>query len=576
MGLFDWFDERDARNNPALPPQRQRIVLNPPTDREQPMRPLTMDDLLARGTPPPADNRTVLSPPPLSVPPPVDDRIRLTTPAIRDQGDMPNYDASYDRPVLKPLPQSAQSNDASLDTSDRPRLVPPTSSEADIPPYFAPNPNATPVVAPTPLETDRIKLRQLMTDPVKKPTGLKGHLLEGLREAVIGAGHAWDTSQGDPRQRLGSAIGGAFGAGIGGAIDTGHNNERVRLRGIADARQNLAQEEQNQSYTSQEAKLKADTEAKLAEPDEKKAAIQQKIDQQKAITQRQMTAYENRKKMHEQDADVKAGKAKIFTDANGKDWKQFLQADSKGNMRPNEPVINPTTGEQEFNPGEQMVDWQDPNTGAVVKVKAKTTVMPSATIASGNAKLTQQGDEFNVTNERQISEFNARLKNDWQERNTKAENDWHNRNAARMIEIAKAGAGANPDTQGIYQQMLGAKDRMQQLVDAGAYDSKAFLEAQKEFWNSNKSFQDAMSKQANGQQVVKAMQDALEGKPKSEPEPKYVKSTRPIQAAQVGGGVSPGSGKILSKQAVQQAAKDHKISYETAAAQAEAQGYKIQ
>ncbi len=106
-------------------------------------------------------------------------------------------------------------------------------------------------------------------------------------------------------------------------------------------------------------------------------------------------------------ADIKSGEAKLFTDSDGKIWKQFLKPDSTGKMRANEPVVNPTTGEQEIAPGEQMVDWIDPQSGNTIKVKAKQVLVPGATLAAGNAQRTQQTNEFNTTKQIEVDRQNV-------------------------------------------------------------------------------------------------------------------------------------------------------------------------
>lgn len=527
--VFDFWNTPDDSED-APPPRR--IKLYPPSDVNGPVAP----------EPPPLDMATLMA---RDTPSPVYNGVTLGAPAMPDAGDV-------GRPALSPY---AQQGFGAGDTPPPSKLaLTPSPIDDNIPPYIAETSNAkldtTPaphVIAPLP--TDPVARQKEILSRLSDKTnpdytltpqkhGFKARLLEGLREAAIGAGQQWNQSRNpDPRMRLGEAIGGAFGGAAIGGINPTINNQRIRLRDTAQAKADL-------QTAIEQAKEEAQTADILDKPAAREAATQQKIAQQQAITQRQITAFQNRMKIHAQDADVKAGKAKLTTDANGLVWKEFLQADSKGHIRPKEAAVNPTTGEQDFDPGEQMVDWKDPNTGTVMKVKAKQTVMPSATMAAGNAQRQQQGDEFNIKTKAQIDEANNKAEIEWNKENTKAENDVNNRNATRMIDIAKA--GVTSDTQGPYQQMVAAKDRMQAALDDGGEDAAAnpkanaaYLKAQKEFWDSHKVFQDALTKQANGQQVVQAMQKGMEGKPARTPRPAKLPYPDAVKPAQVSGGSVP-------------------------------------
>lgn len=108
-----------------------------------------------------------------------------------------------------------------------------------------------------------------------------------------------------------------------------------------------------------------------------------------------------------QQADIRSGEAKIFVDSSGKQWKQYLKADSTGKIREMEPIINPQTQEQEYAPGEQMVDWRDPQTGNTIQVKAKQVLMPGATLATGNANREQQATVTNATKQLEVEKENV-------------------------------------------------------------------------------------------------------------------------------------------------------------------------
>lgn len=90
--------------------------------------------------------------------------------------------------------------------------------------------------------------------------------------------------------------------------------------------------------------------------------------------------------------EFRQGVAKPYIDENGRVWKQFLNDPS----RPMEPLENPITHEQEFVPGEEGVQWTDPNTKQTYTIKAKQGVMPSATIATGNANRQTTANKDNA------------------------------------------------------------------------------------------------------------------------------------------------------------------------------------
>jgi len=95
-------------------------------------------------------------------------------------------------------------------------------------------------------------------------------------------------------------------------------------------------------------------------------------------------------------ADIRSGIAKPFIDENGKVWRQYLNADSTGKVRPNEPVVGPD-GLQEWVPGEQGISWFNPRTKQTEIIKAKQGTSADAVIASGDAGRLQDARKTNAT-----------------------------------------------------------------------------------------------------------------------------------------------------------------------------------
>jgi hypothetical protein len=114
-----------------------------------------------------------------------------------------------------------------------------------------------PVLDPTP--RDRInesynKIENLINTPVfDNDKGWKKQLFSVLREAVINAANAYDSTQGTPDQKLMAAIGGAVGGGLVGKFDKTVDERRARDAKILQERikQGLAQEEEDYQFNSQ-------------------------------------------------------------------------------------------------------------------------------------------------------------------------------------------------------------------------------------------------------------------------------------------------------------------------------------
>lgn len=230
------------------------------------------------------------------------------------------------------------------------------------------------------------KLKDFKNNPViNQDHGFKGRLGDILEQALISAGQSYDKASGTGWERVGSGLGGALAGGIYGGVHPQVDEERRRLQAITKAQGEANSTSSDIDRTLKEQYSTARTADVLAKPEDRKLAIEQRNAAQQAISERQMRAFDNRMAIHAQDADVKAGIATTYTDKDGKVWKKFLHADSKGQMRPSEPLVNPGTGEQEFDPGEQQVEVVDPVTQKRTLVKAKTAygVDSNASAAAG-------------------------------------------------------------------------------------------------------------------------------------------------------------------------------------------------
>ncbi len=187
---------------------------------------------------------------------------------------------------------------------------------------------------------------------------------------------------------------------IAGATDRNADARRRDSQQLSRLLPEQRQAMQNEEFQTQTALRDAQTQNTIDKPKLAREQLRSRID---AETQK----FNNRMALRNRDADIKSGEAKNFIDENGKVWKQFLKPDSNGKFRENEPVVNPTTGEQEFQPGYEMIDWQDPKTGAITKQRARDTLMPGATLATGDANRQQQVDIKNADNQMDVAKQNV-------------------------------------------------------------------------------------------------------------------------------------------------------------------------
>jgi uncharacterized protein YdcH (DUF465 family) len=117
--------------------------------------------------------------------------------------------------------------------------------------------------------------------------------------------------------------------------------------------------------------------------------------------------FERRKELLNRSADIKSGEAKIYTDEDGKLFKQFLKADSTGKFRDPEPIDADGDGIQDTDPNKLFYDVYDPVSGQTVKAKGGTIYGAGATIRQGDANREQQVNAQNAQFDMQAQRENA-------------------------------------------------------------------------------------------------------------------------------------------------------------------------
>lgn len=298
MGLFDFFDYRNKREEMPLP-QPQRIPLGMPPPKTD--IPPNVQDILSRlGS---LSNTT----PDLSDVRPSLQRPDGLAPGLLGSGETPRV--SLDNP----LPPANMVNRPSLDNAYSPDNPPPAmmvptnaspdnTTGMDYP--AMPSAPSRVSLAPDPLTQKRQQL-SVLSDPTnpnyKKPEKKHGFwnvLGEVGKTALIGAGAGYQNSSGSPRERMGALIGGAGAGAAAGAIDPSQSNQRVRLRDIDRTRKEIADLEHDREadtsnyYKQEQAKnIKVDNdrqaqqvedarvnnEGKLQESAEKRKSVDQHV-----------------------------------------------------------------------------------------------------------------------------------------------------------------------------------------------------------------------------------------------------------------------------------------------------------
>lgn len=211
----------------------------------------------------------------------------------------------------------------------------------------------------------------------------KRNALDALKSAGLGALQSLANMQVNPNDpnplssMFGRAIGGA---GAGAVMGATMNNVDERMMDKMKLAQLLPQ--YKQAAQQEEDVLNRD--AKVAQIEE----IRRRPEKEKAIRDQQTRLQELKGRQAveriNRNADIKAGIAKPVINEGGYIELEYLNADASGKRRENE-LLKGADGQPIFVPGEQGLTWIDPLTKQPMQVKAKQTLMPGATMATGNA-----------------------------------------------------------------------------------------------------------------------------------------------------------------------------------------------
>lgn len=292
---------------------------------------------------------------------------------------------------------------------------------------------------------------------------------DALRGAGLGLLSSLGNAQVNPNDpnplssMFGRAIGGA---GVGGVLGATVDNVDNKMQDRMKLAQLLPQYEQAYGMERQKKSDEATDAYKTAQGIELRDRPQRAKDAIIAKATAAKTAFDRRMQMRDRDADIRSGEAKRTVDANGMVWKEFTKADSSGKIREKEAVVNPVTGEQDFDPGEQMVI--DPQTG--VQVKAKTIIAPQAMIATGNANRQTTADKDNA------EKF-------WQTQKTNIDNQMKYMSDVNSLLADAIKADSGIDDGGVRAEMKGKYDEITQLSNSPlpeGLDTEGLNKAQEE------------------------------------------------------------------------------------------------
>lgn len=167
-------------------------------------------------------------------------------------------------------------------------------------------------------------------------------------------------------------------------------------------------------------------------------------------------------------ADIRSGIAKPFIDENGKVWRQYLNADSTGKVRPNEPVVGPD-GLQEWVPGEQGISWFNPRTKQTEIIKAKQGASADAMIAGGDAGRLQETRKTNAAKQFEAIKENINNHIQYQNNLTTQLNN--------VLGAEAAVLASNGTIQGINSEMQAKNTELQSLLSAPETDDDKEMKA---------------------------------------------------------------------------------------------------
>lgn len=361
----------------------------------------------------------------------------------------------------------------------------------------SPSVNIQPAVVNQTAQQKVDKWQAQLDNPVNQDKGWKGKARELIQNFLYAMGQSGRLPENNWKTALGS---GAIGSALG-LINPKWNERREAEQELPLAQAQLERENKQKSQTIEDRYKIAQTQNTLDLPIRAREKMQ-------ADVEKQIQGQKNRLEVIARQADIKSGEAKIFTDSEGRQWKQFLKPDSTGKVREMEPIINPTTGEQEFAPGEQMIEVPDPTDSTrTIKVKAKQWLMPGATLANADANRKQDADKFNTTNDIKVAIENA---NNWQT---------YNKQVYDLAIASQKAIGGNIENQAeldsysekntsLMNQLaaLGGKDKEQMTTSEIEAANKQIDALTKEINDNNVKFTQALGKTQAGREALASLE----------------------------------------------------------------------
>lgn len=234
------------------------------------------------------------------------------------------------------------------------------------------------------------------TTPVDRNKGFKSRAYEAVQNALEGMALAYKANPNG--HWAGILAGGAAGGVVGSTANKAWNEQRQHAA-------EGARLEGNYKSLNEVEENRLGREGKKAQIDEVKRKPEKEANALKAKFDIENQKFLNRQALREQDQGFKAGEYKFRTDGDGKRWKYF----PKDPTKPEEAVVNPTTGEQEVDPGEQFYETRSPITGQVIKLKGRDLYSGESSVEASRVGAQNKTNENEVERNQKVSELKGKL-----------------------------------------------------------------------------------------------------------------------------------------------------------------------
>lgn len=279
-------------------------------------------------------------------------------------------------------------------------------------------------------------------------------------------------------------IGTGIQEGMSGVFDRNYVEKTRDRREIAQLLPQLEQENKQREFETGQQLKQTQQQAIQNKP---KLEAEKRNEDQKNKIALEATKFENRMKIVDAQAERE-----------GRQWERDISADGKVFKKYKdgryEPLVNPTTGEQEIDPSKQFYDIYDPTTGQTVKANGGQILGYSGAIQQGNAQRTQQ---VNIQNSNQ--EFEA------QKLNVQNTVNYNKQVVDQMRELAKSKGQIienEGEINGISSEMETVQQQMNSVDTSTEEGAKRYNDLALKYGALNNKLETAIGKTTAGTEAV--------------------------------------------------------------------------